>query len=406
MTSTVSSPRSLALMIAGMRGNTASTLVGTLALLEAGVLSWSNIPSSVTGYVDAPVPVDIRYGGWDPRDEPLESVITRNGLIPARLVDLLPRLQTTDFPAVGTALDYAPTPLKPSATVAEVAERVAENVHSFGEGGAATRPVVVYLGAPSRKAAPSLAEVHTWHELGARKPDSVPGALLYAAGAILGGADFVDFTPGEALTCPALWEMAVDRDVQLAGRDGSTGQTMLKAAVGEMLQLRGLPPESWYSSNHLGNNDGFVLAQPDYNWLKLADKTRGLAEIVGEPIDHVVSIDYMKAKGDRKESFDSVVARDIFGEEIRLRLNWEAWDSALATPMLVDLIRLIMLGQDSGLRGVQAHLGFFFKAPICGGCESPAAGHKTMVGFYREAASPPAVHSARRSETKPAEEVG
>jgi myo-inositol-1-phosphate synthase len=401
MTSARLDHRPLALMIAGMRGNTASTLIGALALLEAGVLSWQDVPSSVTGYVDAPVPSDIRYGGWDPRVGDLESVIARNALVPTRLVDLMPRLRITDFPALGTALDYVPTRFSPSATVAEVAEKVAENVRTFGESSAATRPIVLYLGAPSRKATPNLAEVETWNELRVRKPDAVPGALLYAAGAILGGADFVDFTPGEALTCPALWGMAVDRCVQLAGRDGSTGQTMLKAAVGEMLQLRGIPPESWYSSNHLGNNDGFVLAQPEYNWLKLADKTRGLAEIVGDPIDHVVSIDYMKAKGDRKESFDSVVARDVFGGEIRLRLNWEAWDSALATPMLVDLIRLIMLGQDSGLRGVQAHLGFFFKAPIGGRCESPALGHKAMVAFYRKNASSPGVQRESQSEAEP-----
>jgi myo-inositol-1-phosphate synthase len=113
---------------------------------------------------------------------------------------------------------------------------------------------------------------------------------------------------------------AVERGSQLVGRDGSTGQTMLKAAIASMLGLRGLALRSWYSSNHLGNDDGLVLADPDYTWLKLRDKARGLTEIVGPSVDHVVSIDYMAFKGDRKESFDSVVAEDIFGGEVRLRL--------------------------------------------------------------------------------------
>ena len=105
-----------------------------------------------------------------------------------------------------------------------------------------------------------------------REIDGVASNLIYAAGAVEAGADFVDFTPSEALTCPALLMRSREMGVQVAGRDGSTGQTMLKAAIAQMLLLRGLRLRSWYSSNNLGNHDGLVLSDPEFSWLKMTDK--------------------------------------------------------------------------------------------------------------------------------------
>jgi myo-inositol-1-phosphate synthase len=289
------------------------------------------------------------------------------------------------FPVVATALDYASVSgeeVDGAAEIGTAIDSVAANVQSFREASNVARPIVIYLGSPAMRAHPPLCDIATECQLRSRAHNSVPGSLIYAAGAICAGADFVDFTPSEALTSPALWSLADANGMQLVGRDGSTGQTMLKAAVASMLKIRGLAPRSWYSSNHLGNEDGRILAEPDYRWLKLADKARGLEELVGGDVDHVVSIDYMSSKGDRKESFDSVTARDLFGGEVRLRLNWEAWDSALAATMLLDVIRLVLLGQTLELRGVQGQLGFFFKSPLGAACMSPEQAHREMVAFY------------------------
>jgi myo-inositol-1-phosphate synthase len=147
---------------------------------------------------------------------------------------------------------------------------------------------------------------------------------------------------------------------------------MLKAAIAQMLVLRGLRLRSWYSSNHLGNRDGLVLSDPEFSRLKIADKKRGLTELAGlADADHVVSIDFVRSRGDQKESFDSVVASDIFGREVNLRFNWQGWDSALAVPMLLDLIRLVAVGQRLGLSGPQPQLAYFFKAPSARGANHP-----------------------------------
>jgi myo-inositol-1-phosphate synthase len=372
----------LAIMVVGFAGNTGSTLIGTLALLTSGVLRWDQIPSSVTGCIEAPPPRSVCYGGWDFTPDVLGDLVAKKGLIPEPLAARLPPVKITECSPLSTALDYFATTAGQTGRVGAAAEKVAEDVERFRKQSAAIRPIVVYLGTPSKKSRPPVAEVASWAELLSRPYDSVPASLIYAAGAISAGADFVDFTPSEALTCPALWKLADERGVQLVGRDGSTGQTMMKAALAEMLRLRGLAPRSWYSSNHLGNEDGRILSDPEYSWLKLADKKRGIGEILGGDIDHVVSIDYMRSKGDRKESFDSVLAEDIFGGEIRLRLNWEAWDSALATAMLLDIVRLVLVGQVLGLRGVQRQLAFFFKSPVGALCLSPESSHRAMTSFY------------------------
>jgi myo-inositol-1-phosphate synthase len=376
----------LGLMVVGYRGNTGATLIGTLALLDAGVLDWARLPSSITGHIDAPVPHEIHLAGWDPQGGSVRDTLVGNGVMPGAIISMVPEIKMASFDPVLTPLDYAERDGDGDSTASEAVSaamrRIVADIHRFREAAGVERPIIVYLGSPAQRTEPSLAELDQWTEVVDRRLDSVPGSLIYAAGAVEAGADFIDFTPSEPLICPALLARAETRSSQLVGRDGSTGQTMLKAAVAEMLQLRGLAPRSWYSSNHLGNADGRVLADSRFTWLKLQDKTRGLEEIVASDVDHVVSIDYLASKGDRKESFDSVVAEDIFGGEVRLRLNWEAWDSALATPMLLDLIRLVMLGQRMGLRGPQEQLGFFFKSPVGGPCRSPEAAHQAMVRFY------------------------
>jgi myo-inositol-1-phosphate synthase len=330
----------------------------------------------------------ISAAGWDFPAAPFPEVLSSHALIPAHLLAKLDpgNLAVPRFDPVVTALDFdagRSGRLPARATVRDGVKLVASDIEAFKANPGCDRPVVLYLGSPARPASPPLADVTSWSELLARPADEVPAGVIYAAAAVEAGADFVDFTPSESLVCPALWSRSAAAGLQLAGRDGSTGETMLKAAVATMLSLRGLRLRSWYSSNHLGNRDGLVLSDPDFSWLKIADKKRGLAELTGSnDFDHVVSIDFVRSKGDRKEAFASVVAEDIFGSEVNLRLNWQAWDSALAVPMLLDLVRLVAIGQRLGLAGVQPQLGYFFKAPLGIRCESPERAHSRMIEFY------------------------
>ena len=259
-------------LVVGYAGNTASTLIGTLALLDAGVLNWRELPSSVEGYITAPPPRRVCCGGWEVRPSTVDEAIREKRLIPNHLLGNVRPMLMSAFSGIGTALDYfdgSPDRTASSGThVGELAAAVAADVRAFTAASGVERPIIIYLGSPARKAEPALDTERDPSALQRRGADTVPASAIYAAGAIDAGADFVDFTPSEGLTAPALWYLAEERGTQLVGRDGSTGQTMLKAAIASMLRLRGFPLRSWFSSNHLGNSDGLVLAEPGFKLVK------------------------------------------------------------------------------------------------------------------------------------------
>ena len=364
--------------------------MGTIALLQQGILKWPDLPSSVHELLNEGNFPSLACGGWDIISRPFPEILSAHDLIPERLRARIDpsALDPICFQPVVTALDYAadaPRRLAADSTVGSAVSSVIEDVLRFQELTGCQRSMVIYLASPARRSDPPLSSESSWPALMGRGIYSVASNLIYAAGAVEAGADFVDFTPSEALTCPALLMRSRKMGVQVAGRDGSTGQTMLKAAIAQMVLLRGLRLRSWYSSNNLGNHDGLVLSDPEFSWLKMADKKRFLNERqLGTEFEHVVSIDYLRSRGDRKEAFDSVIAEDLFGGEVNIKVNWEGWDSALAVPMLLDLVRLIAAGQKLGLSGPQVQLGYFFKSPIDASCESPERGHELLARFYAE----------------------
>jgi myo-inositol-1-phosphate synthase len=74
--------------------------------------------------------------------------------------------------------------------------------------------------------------------------------MLYARAAIEAGVAYGNFTPSVAADAPALAEFARRRGVPVAGKDGKTGQTLLKTVLAPMLRARrcmwmaGSPPTS------------------------------------------------------------------------------------------------------------------------------------------------------------------
>jgi myo-inositol-1-phosphate synthase len=157
------------------------------------------------------------------------------------------------------------------------------------------------------------------------------------------------------------WSFAEDQGVRIAGRDGSTGQTMIKVTLSELFARRGLATEAWYSSNLIGNHDGLVLSTPEYGVAKIADKRNVL------PMDgdyNVVDIRYMPHWGDRKESWDAGELKSWLGGSVSIRINWRGSDSELAAPLVVDIARLLGSSAANIPPGFVPALGFFFKRPF------------------------------------------
>jgi myo-inositol-1-phosphate synthase len=49
---------------------------------------------------------------------------------------------------------------------------------------------------------------------------------------------------------------------------------------------------------------------------------------------------------------------------MKLQFTWEGSDSALAAPLVLDLVRLLVHADAQGEGGLQPHLASFFKDPL------------------------------------------
>jgi len=248
-------------------------------------------------------------------------------------------------------------------SIDEAADHVADQIREFKRRHSLQRVIVLNMSSPARRLGRPLAD---WSESEVLKasPAELPSAIAYALGALRAAASFVDFTPSETLEWSALWRMAEHAGVQLAGRDGSTGQTFLKALIASALEMRGLHIASWYSTNILGNRDGAVLMLPGVDVTKQADKAHAIESMTGIARgEHLVDIRYVAELGDFKEAWDSIVARDFLGNRVELRLNWKAEDSPLAAQLALDLARMVAAGFGHHI-GLRRDLAIYFKHPI------------------------------------------
>jgi myo-inositol-1-phosphate synthase len=154
--------------------------------------------------------------------------------------------------------------------------------------------------------------------------------------------------------------------------DGKTGQTLLKTALAPMLRARRLFIEGWYSTNILGNSDGQVLEAPSSNKTKVASKASVLDSIVGYKVEnHQVHIHYYRPRGDSKEAWDNIDIVGFAGIPMQIKIDFLCQDSALAAPLVIDLVRLLDVAKRHGERGIQRQLSMFFKSPYHAPGEAP-----------------------------------
>jgi myo-inositol-1-phosphate synthase len=159
--------------------------------------------------------------------------------------------------------------------------------------------------------------------------------------------------------------MLAERErVPVAGKDGKTGQTLIKTVLAPAFRSRALKVDGWYSTNILGNRDGQILDDPSSLASKLGTKGSVLDSILGYDVDdHVVRIDYYRPRGDAKEAWDNIDLIGFLGQRMQLKVDFLCRDSILAAPLVLELVRLVAEAKRRGEGGAQEQLGFFFKAP-------------------------------------------
>lgn len=266
--------------------------------------------------------------------------------------------------------------VKQVATRWEMVEALRQDIREFKEKNGCSRIVVVWA-ASTEIYVPYNESVHgTLAALEqAMKNDDrehVAPSMCYAYAALAEGAPFVMGAPNTTVDIPAMWEMAEQTHMPIAGKDFKTGQTLVKSGFAPMIGTRCLGLSGWFSTNILGNRDGLVLDEPENFRTKEVSKLSTLETILKADTQpdlytdyyHKVRINYYPPRNDNKEGWDNIDIFGWMGYPMQIKINFLCRDSILAAPLLLDLALLSDLAARAGRFGIQRFLSFFLKSPM------------------------------------------
>ncbi|WP_415835580.1 inositol-3-phosphate synthase, partial [Corallococcus soli] len=315
----------------------------------------------------------LTFGGWDLFEEDLAQAARNHAVLTeAQMEVVAPVLsRMRPWPAASNAKfckNVVGTATKKTRGLREQVQAIRDDLVRFKKEQGLERVVVVNLASTEKSVdltRPEFATPEAFEKaLDANDADIGP-AMLYAYAAIVDGVPFANFTPSVAADVPALLALAKRTGAPIAGKDGKTGQTLLKTVLAPALRDRALHVDGWYSTNILGNRDGEALNDPASKQNKLDTKGAALDSILGYKVqDHIVQIQYYRPRGDNKEAWDNIDVSGFLGQPMQIKLNFLCKDSILAAPLVVELARTLDLAKRRGEGGVIDALGCFFKAPM------------------------------------------
>lgn len=201
--------------------------------------------------------------------------------------------------------------------------------------------------------------------------DQIAPSMIYAYAALKLGVPFANGAPNLTCDIPALIELAKQTHTPICGKDFKTGQTLMKTIVAPGLHARALGVSGWFSTNILGNRDGYVLDNPANFKTKEVSKLSVLDEIFKPDLNpdlygemyHKVRINYYPPRGDNKESWDNIDIFGWLGYPMQIKINFLCRDSILAAPIVLDLALFMDLAKRAEMGGIQEWLSFYLKSP-------------------------------------------
>ena len=319
---------------------------------------------------------DLVFGGHEVSGKTIEDAARdfghRAGILNDRLLDPL----AEDLAAVQSEIrpGFTDRPVRnldgttrPAESPKEIVAAIQKDLDSFRERNELSEVVVINVATTERVQEP-CPEWNSLTSLRAALDDGrrgvFPASLLYAYAALDAGHPYVNFTPSTGSSVPALDELARARKTVHAGRDGKTGETLVKTTLAPLFAARNLKVLAWEGYNMLGNPDGEALRDPATRSAKTTSKDRSLRAILGEHTGHSsVHIDFVPSLDDWKVAFDYIHFEGFLGARMAMQFTWQGCDSALAAPLVLDLARLVALSHTRSEAGALDHLACFFKDP-------------------------------------------
>ena len=258
----------------------------------------------------------------------------------------------------------------------DMAQQIREDIRNFKKETGVDRVVVLWAASTEIYVAPDMKYHGTLAALEAamKANDTVHIApsMCYAYAALQEDAPFIMGAPNTTVDIPAMWELAEEKKLPIAGKDFKTGQTLVKSGFAPIIGTRCLGLNGWFSTNILGNRDGLVLDEPANFHTKEVSKLSTLESILVADKQpdlysnyyHKVRINYYPPRNDNKEGWDNIDIFGWLGYPMQIKINFLCRDSILAAPLCLDLTLLMDLAHRAGRYGIQRFLSFFLKAPM------------------------------------------
>lgn len=368
--------RKLGIAIIGLGGAVGTTVVAGIELLKKNLIGKTGLPLAEAGEDltgDLADYENLIFGGWDLHGENLGSAAEEHDVLTHKqFVAVEENLRKIKpWRAVGDKAFLANIEGEnqfSGSSYRAVIESIQRDLQTFRAENNLDEVVVINL-ASTEKLADEGNEIFnsiiSFDKALDENSTEISPAMLYAYAAIAEQVPYGNFTPSVAADIPALIEFAGRNKVPIAGKDGKTGQTMIKTVLAPALKTRALKVEGWYSTNILGNRDGLALSNAESLASKLKTKGSVLDDILGYKVeDHIVDIRYYRPRGDNKEAWDNIDIIGFLGQPMQLKVNFLCKDSILAAPLAIEIARLLDLAKRRGSFGIQEQLSVFFKLPM------------------------------------------
>ncbi|GHH88098.1 inositol-3-phosphate synthase [Streptomyces capitiformicae] len=352
--------------LVGARGSVATTVVAGRAAVTAGLHAPTGMVTETSLFADSGLPPlsSLVFGGHDTVDCPLPKraeALAAGGVLPHGLPT-----------AITSELAAADREIRPGGPLPGDTRDPDELISTF------TADIQDFVG---RRGLARAVVVHVASTEPAPTGSDLPPSSLYAAAALRAGCPYVNFTPSTGLHHPSLVSLAGSVGVPYAGRDGKTGQTLLRSVLGPMFAQRALTVRAWSGTNLLGGGDGAALADPAAAAAKNAGKERAVTDTLGTTPEGQTHIDDVPALGDWKTAWDHIAFDGFLGTRMTLQTTWQGCDSTLAAPLILDLARLLTRAHEAGLTGPLTELGFYFKDPLGEGPSALGEQYAALTAF-------------------------
>lgn len=321
---------------------------------------------------------DLVFGGWDVYEDNVYTAAVKAEVLDRFMLEAI-RPELESIVPMKAAFDknfvknLDGTHVKDYKTRYDLAQAVIEDIKTFQKEKGCDRVVMVWCG--STEIYHEAADVHqslAAFEQGLKDNDArIAPSMIYAYAALTLGVPFANGAPNLTCDIPALVELSKKTKTPIAGKDFKTGQTLMKTILAPGLQARALGMEGWFSTNILGNRDGWVLDDPDNFKTKEVSKLGVLEDILMPDENpelygdmyHKIRINYYPPRKDNKESWDNIDIFGWMGYKMQIKVNFLCRDSILAAPIVLDLALFIDFAKRAGMSGIQEWLSFYLKSP-------------------------------------------